>query len=204
MDKNRELVVGICIFVAILFSIVFDFKISLFFQGIRNYYVTSFLFVIGHLSNIIILFFFLTSLFLWQEHKRRWILPLWLCIFFSVIISFILKYFIARPRPFLAYPISIITLIFKNNYLTWNSSFPSFHSMLVFSALPILSKEFKKLRYFWVVFASIIAFSRVYFGVHFFSDVLGGAIIGYLIGIFMIQIEEKYCFGKKLVKILSK
>ena len=75
--------------------------------------------------------------------------------------------------------------------------------MFVFSALPVLSKEFKKLKYAWLVFACLVAFSRVYFGLHYLSDVLGGAIIGYLIGWGIVIIEEEKGWGKKLMKKLD-
>ena len=72
--------------------------------------------------------------------------------------------------------------------------------MLVFAALPLLNKEFKKFRYIWLIFALLVGFSRAYFGVHYLSDVFTGAIIGYLIGLSMVMIEEKYGVGKKLMK----
>jgi len=199
--KKRLLVAFISILLsltAIYLSFFFDVNISLFFASLRNHYTTVFLLGLTFLSNIIILFFFLTSLFLWQEHKRRWIFPLWLSLLFSIVVSYILKILIARLRPFLFPALSILAITFKNNYLTWNSSFPSFHAVLVFSALPILSKEFRKLKYIWLIFAVIIALSRVYLGAHFFSDVLCGALIGYLIGLIFVKIEEKYKLGEKL------
>ena len=72
--------------------------------------------------------------------------------------------------------------------------------MLVFSALPILNKEFKIFKYIWFIFACLVAFSRAYFGIHYLSDILAGAIIGYLIGYLMVLVEEKYGFGLKLMK----
>ena len=62
--------------------------------------------------------------------------------------------------------------------------------MLVFSAVPLLNQEFKKFRYIWFVFACLVAFSRAYFGVHYVSDVMVGAVIGYLIGLSMVMIEK--------------
>ena len=69
--------------------------------------------------------------------------------------------------------------------------------MLAFCAIPFLSKEFPKFKYFWIAFASLIAFSRVYFGVHFLSDVIAGGLIGYLIGWFVLKTEKenKSCEG---------
>ena len=70
--------------------------------------------------------------------------------------------------------------------------------MLVFCAIPILDKEFPKLKYFWIAFAVLVAFSRIYFGLHFLSDVIAGGLIGYLIGIFIVNLEKEKKFGEKI------
>lgn len=203
MKYKRFLINCLVILVLMFISFLFDDKILIFFESIRNYYLDYLLLGITYLSNIFIIFFILTSLFLWSENKRRWILPLWLTGFFSVIISVVLKYLIARPRPYIINIVSVYTNLsyefIKESHLIWNFSFPSFHTMLVFATLPILIKEFKKIKYIWIVFAVLIAISRMYFGVHYLSDVIGGGLIGYLIGYFIIKIEEKKEYSKKLL-----
>ena len=108
--------------------------------------------------------------------------------FFSVIVGYLLKITFQRQRPF---EIGIVNteLIFEN-FSSWNYSFPSFQAMLVFSALPILYREFPKLKYIWLFFAVAVAFSRVYFGVHFLSDVIVGGLIGGLIGMLIVHAEN--------------
>ena len=91
----------------------------------------------------------------------------------------------------------------KDSFNTWNFSFPSFETMLVFAAVPLLNKEFRKFRYIWIIFACLVGFSRAYFGVHYLSDVMAGAIIGYLIGYSMVLLEEKYKIGLILMKKLK-
>ena len=98
------------------------------------------------ISSEIIIFFFLTSLFLWQERKRKWILPLWLSLGLSALISFLLKIAVQRPRPFQTGIVSVLPVLEKSSHLIWNFSFPSFQTMLGFCAVPILSKEFPKFK----------------------------------------------------------
>jgi len=202
--KNKRWIIGVVLMILLVgISYLFDAQIVQTIEGTRNFSLNYFFIGITFLSNILITFFILTSLFLWQENKRRWILPLWLSGLFAIIISFSMKYLIGRPRP---YELGIVSVLgpaissIQGLLSSINSSFPSFHAMLVFSVLPILIKEFKKIRYIWLIFACLVAFSRVYFGVHYMSDILTGALIGYIIGSLMITLENKKAYGKKIVK----
>jgi len=208
--SNRKKTIGFVIFLMIIILTIiirlFDMPIIKFIEGLRNYYLDYLFLSVTFASNTLIVFFFLTTLFLWKEHKRRWIFPLWLSSLFSILISFLLKFLIKRPRPFQTGQISVLAIAFnfmKDNFNTWNFSFPSFQAMLVFSALPLLNKEFRKFRYIWLAFALLVAFSRAYFGVHYLSDVITGAIIGYLIGFVMVKVEERTGFGKKVMRKLK-
>jgi undecaprenyl-diphosphatase len=203
-EKRKFIIILIGILLLTLISFFFDMTITGIVLKSRNFVLDYILISITFLTNTFIILFFLTTLFLYKEHKRRYILPLWLCVFFSFIISFLLKIVINRPRPFLTDPsiqvLNILLMFLINNLYSWDSSFPSFHAVLVFSALPILIKEFKQLKYFWIGFAILVAFSRVYFGVHYLSDVLFGSLLGYIIGLFLLIFEEKYSYGKNFVK----
>ncbi len=196
--KNKNLAI---LFIALSFAVILSFIFdNIIVQGIsklRNVFLDEIFLGVTFISSEIIIFFSLTTLFLWREHKRKWILPLWLTLFFSALLSFILKIMIQRARPFQLDLVSISETFISKSYEIWNFSFPSFQAMLVFSALPILSKEFRKIKWIWMVFAVLVAFSRVYFGVHFLSDVILGGILGYLIGMFIIKLEEKNKFGER-------
>jgi len=178
MNKKATITVLVIIILALI-SFLFDYLIVQTVESIRNQIFDNILLGITFLSSEIIIFVILTTLFLWQGHKRRWILPLWFTLFLSAGVSFILKVLVHRSRPFQLGIIEISPLIeASTNFAIWNFSFPSFQTMLVFCAIPILTKEFKKLKYAWITLAILVAFSRIYFGFHFFSDVIAGALIG--------------------------
>lgn len=206
---NTKKILLLCLALFIELSILaysYDAIIIKFISSLRRIYLDYAFLSVAFASNAFIIFFFLTSLFLWKEHKRRWILPLWLSSFFAVIVSYLIKVIVARPRPFqkgLVSALQIAIYFVKDNFSTWNFSFPSFQAVLVFSALPVLNKEFRKLKYIWFVFACLVAFSRTYFGLHYLSDVLAGALIGYFIGFVMVKIEERYDLGLKVMRKLG-
>ncbi len=62
-------------------------------------------------------------------------------------------------------------------------SFPSGHAASSFACATVLAAAFPRLRVPLFVLAALIAWSRVYIGVHFPLDVLAGALIGVGIGL---------------------
>ncbi|MFA6468974.1 MAG: phosphatase PAP2 family protein [Bacteroidota bacterium] len=62
-------------------------------------------------------------------------------------------------------------------------SFPSSHATNNFAAATILSHFYRSQKWYWISFATIVALSRPYVGVHYPSDIVGGAILGIVIGI---------------------
>jgi undecaprenyl-diphosphatase len=60
-------------------------------------------------------------------------------------------------------------------------SFPSSHAANSFATATILSYFYPQYKHYLYSIATVICFSRVYVGVHYPSDVIGGAFIGFLI-----------------------
>jgi len=193
--KNNKLIfIGILLLFSLIVSFCFDRSLIEIISFLRNTILDNFFLFITFVSAEIII------CFLWRENKRRWILPLWVTLGATAVLSFVLKILVRRPRPFQIGAVDLISNLQEASYSIWNFSFPSFQSMLVFSAIPILNVQFPKLKKFWIAFAILVGFSRIYFGVHFFSDVITGGLIGYLIGMGIVRLEKKKEFGKKVYK----
>ena len=185
------ILVGIAL---MLISFVYDLEILGVVSSIRGIQLDYILNSFTMASQAILVLFFLTTLFLWKEHKRKWIFPLWFTLLSCVVISFILKVLIHRTRPFetgIVTVFGLATYFLGESFKVWNFSFPSFQAMIVFSALPILDKEFPRFKWVWFGFAILAAFSRLYFGLHFLSDVLVGSFIGYLLGIGVLKVWKR-------------
>ncbi len=103
--------------------------------------------------------------------------------------SFFLKNLFARVRP-----CNVFTNLNVLVTCTESFSFPSSHAVNNFAVAMFFTKLFPKLKWSFFIVAILQAFSRPYVGVHYPSDVVGGALIGLFFG---------YIFAFLVIKIDS-
>jgi len=188
--KKRTLIALIISSILLAVSFFVDDIIVLNFHRLHASFLTVFFSWTTSLASVIVILFIITSLFLYEEKKREWIPFLWLSFFVSTAVGYILKIIIARLRPY-----DVLQMVALATETTF--SFPSLHAMVAFSALPILDHEFKQIKWFWIIFAILVCLSRLYLGLHYLSDIIAGAILGYLIGWLLMKLELKERFFKK-------
>ncbi|RWY49978.1 phosphatase PAP2 family protein [Mucilaginibacter gilvus] len=92
----------------------------------------------------------------------------------TFVATYLIKKLVGRPRPFIR-NLKIVPV-----YIPGESSFPSGHTSTSFSTAMALSRAYPK----WYViapsflWAGATGYSRMYLGVHYPTDVLGGAVLG--------------------------
>ncbi len=96
--------------------------------------------------------------------------------------STFIKSLVGRVRPCHAFSAGEIHLLVGCGGL----SFPSSHAVNNFGVATMFSWYYPKARLGLYIFASLVAISRVFVGVHYPSDVLGGAIIGTCVALFVV------------------
>jgi len=125
-----------------------------------------------------------------RNSRRLWVI-FWVSIIAVVLSDWLvfnnLKKTISRPRP--AATLEGIRTLASG--AAGGHSFPSSHTANCFLLATILAACFKKQRWLFFGFASMVGFARIYVGVHYPGDVLGSALLGLGLGGFWIFIMTK-------------
>lgn len=127
-----------------------------------------------------LIFIMAFAIFAWtifNKNNRRAdtviILEIILASFFSYLVKIIINFIYFRPRPFSAHDVAL--LIGKIS----DGSFPSAHTFLSFVMAFVIFMYNKKLGAALLVLATLVGVSRVYVGVHYPLDVLGGVVLAW-------------------------
>ena len=75
---------------------------------------------------------------------------------------------------------------------------PSSHAANAFGQAAIFGLLFNKIKAPLIIFASVVAFSRVFVGVHFVGDILAGAVLGIVAGGLLTLLFKR--FERKYIK----
>ena len=106
--------------------------------------------------------------------------------------NMLVKNIVARPRPYRMIETLTILIPEPGEY-----SFPSGHTSSSFAAGVVLYLMLpKKYGIPAMILASLIGISRLYVGVHYPTDVLGGMVMGTLIAVTVVKVTEKILLKK--------
>ncbi len=132
-----------------------------------------------HASVVVCAAAVLVGLYLWRRRQRYWVVALWLSVFGGLLLNKLLKLIFRRSRPQFGDVVQSLS----------SYSFPSGHTMIAtvfygaLAAFVIANSKSWPLRIFAVAMALalivLVAFSRIYLGAHYLSDVLGAMAEGF-------------------------
>ena len=196
MKKLEVFIVSICLilFAVICFGVCTQDTLSIdtsvynfISENIMNDTLTSIFKVVTHLGGVAFIILLGVLCFMFCK-KNRWFITFDLV--GCTIINQAIKHIVRRPRP------SVLRLVEESGY-----SFPSGHSMIsiAFYGLVIYfvykNINNKYLKWTLITLLSLliltIGFSRIYVGVHYFTDVAGGLLLGFAFLIVYINIYNK-------------
>jgi membrane-associated phospholipid phosphatase len=165
--------------------------------GMRQDWLTPIMKVLSFVGDKYFYFIVIILFFIFDKKKKTPIL-MTLNVGGGALVMKVIKHFIARPRP------DGFRLVAETGF-----SFPSGHAMncVIFYGFIIYLiwkhvKDVKKRNIYTgllVLLMLLIGLSRIYLGVHYATDVIGGYLFGLIYVILFFEIVVKY-FSKKRVK----
>lgn len=195
MRRNILLISTISLFLLDLYFILsgcskgIDSNVAIFFANHNNIVLTNIFKLISFICSPKFMILVNVCLFIFIVLKKRYKLFLInVASIASVIVNNIIKIIIKRERP------NFLVLSNETSY-----SFPSGHSMisiLFFGSIIYLVNKYnikyrKTITILLSIFIILVGLSRLYLGVHFLTDVIGGYLCGFIALIIIIMIFER-------------
>ncbi|MBE5937313.1 MAG: phosphatase PAP2 family protein [Lachnospiraceae bacterium] len=156
----------------------FDYTILDWFISIQNPILTSVMKTLTNVGEWGILWICIAIVLIIKKSTRHIGITVLLALILSAVVcNGVLKNVVARPRPCWLHPKINMLIGIPTDY-----SFPSGHTSSSFAAAVAMLAWNKVIGIPAVVTACIMGITRLYFTVHFPTDVIAGAVIGAMLG----------------------
>jgi undecaprenyl-diphosphatase len=164
-----------------------DAELFLFLNGLHNSFFDFVMYWVSDRFIWIPMYLVFIVLIIKKYKKRSWFILLFVALTIASsdqLINFAKHYF-ERLRP--CHDESLQALVHTvRGHCGGKYSFVSGHSgnafSLAFFLIPFFKPHYRYFTLFILIWAALVAYSRVYLGVHFPGDILAGALLGSLVG----------------------
>jgi len=129
-----------------------------------------------HLGSQVAIILFILLCWVVSRRKRSflYLVPLYAI---QTAVVYGVKFLVQRPRPFLMGEVA--SRFLKGPGEVMDPSFPSAHTTNAFMMATLLADWFPRYRLFFYAVAGFVGWTRIYLGVHYPTDVMAGALLGY-------------------------
>jgi undecaprenyl-diphosphatase len=136
---------------------------------------------------------------LWWKGKRNEAVDLFFLILLVLVVTTVLKFLFAAPRPedIREVPIQVPGYFGFDVY-----SFPSNHASRAFACATLLSLWFRKWTVPLFVYAFLIGLAKIYVGAHYPVDVIAGGILGLVIGYAFDRLSRYTAYAERRERIV--
>ncbi|MCF7885041.1 MAG: phosphatase PAP2 family protein [Candidatus Marinimicrobia bacterium] len=178
------------------FLIQLDTKLLLFLNGLHTPLFDKIMWVISAKETWYPFYLILIALLIFIYRKKS----IWIVLGLAILITLsdqisteVLKKGFERFRPSHNDAIKNMLHII-NNYRGGKYGFVSSHAANTFAGATFITNlvDIKNLRWIMYVWAGVVSYSRIYLGVHYPGDIIGGAILGILLGLMIVYLLKKF------------
>ncbi len=177
-----------------------DQQLFLTLNGWHNQFFDSFFWIISNKFVWIPLYLFIAFLIIRKYKKQSWIVILatiLVIVFTDQISVHCFKNVFMRYRP--SHNLDLADMVhIVNNYRGGLYGFISSHAantfgLATFTALALKNRTYTYLILLWAI---IVSYSRIYLGVHYPADIIGGATIGIILAFIVFLLFKKFVLRK--------
>ncbi len=181
MNKTTLIITG---FIALIVAFLFDSEIIHSITKLQYPVLNETIISLTHFLTIALVLVIIPIIYFSVKKDYKTVLNIVIGVLLCLAITYFIKYLLLRPRPFELLSIAKLTT-------EYSPSFPSTHATVVFYMFFLLKDKLKKLKIPLLIYAVLVAFSRIFLGMHFTSDVIAGIIIAPIILYLLLLIESK-------------
>ncbi len=183
MKKRNKQSVCILLTGIILLSISFfiDKTVSSYAKTMQTPYRDYFLSGASNTWLLVMLLGVFIMLLLYLKQKQHNTREFLVIMGLTLVITGIIKIIVMRERPGAA--------IFEAGFFDY--SFPSQHTAFAVAALVFVWRKLHSVKYVYLGLAILVGLSRIYLQAHYLSDVIAGALVGYIISWCVLELQKQ-------------